>query len=258
MLRTILFFAELAFSLIGLTPKLKTARDLRKTNPRASFLYASKVAHRWVQPKLKLIGADFYVLGKENIPPEPTPCVFIGNHQSEFDFAMMLGLIDKPLGFVAKKELLRYPFLRDWMKMANCTFIDRSTPRRAMEAILEGIENVRQGYTMVIYPEGTTSSGGDMLPFKPGAFKLATKPEAIIIPVVIEGSHQLFDLSRPKRPRVWMSFLPVVETKGLTKEEMAQVPVRVETMIKNEQERLKELETTKDFQKYQDYRQEIV
>lgn len=244
MLRTTAFFAEFALSLLALTPKLKTARDLLKTNPRASFLYSYNVGHTWVQNKLKISGGDFRVLGRENIPPEPRACVFIGNHQSDFDIAMITGLTDKPLSFVAKIEMKRVPLLRDWMELLNCVFMDRQSPRQSMEAILEGIRLVKGGISMVIYPEGTRSKDGVVREFKAGSFKLATKAGAPIVPVAVEGSYKLFEgNSRLIRPaRVWMSFLPAIETAGLTKEELTALPERVEGMIRDEVARLRALD----------------
>lgn len=246
MLRTPAFFIEFGLSLLALTPKLKTARDLKKTNPRASFLYTYNIGHNWVQNKLKISGGEFMVLGRENIPPEPRACVFIGNHQSDFDIPMITGLIDKPLSFVAKKEMKRVPLLRDWMELLNCVFIDRESPRQSMEAILEGIRLVKGGNSMVIYPEGSRSKDGIVREFKAGSFKLATKAGAPIVPVAVEGTYKLFEgNSRLIRPaRVWMSFLPAIETAGLAKDELAALPERVEGMIRSEVQRLRELEET--------------
>jgi len=162
--------------------------------------------------------------------------VFIGNHQSDFDIALMLALAEKPLGFVAKKEMKKVPILREWMEVLKCSFMDRESPRKSMEAIVEAIDSVKKGYSLVIYPEGTRNKGYLDLEFKPGSFKLATKPGAVLVPVVVEGSYKLFEANnkRIKPAKVVLQFLEPIDTKSLSKEDLEKLPSKVETMIKEE------------------------
>ena len=136
--------------------------------------------------------------------------VFVANHQSDFDIPLIAAYAGKPLGFVAKKEMKKVPIVRDWMEMIKCSFIDRDSARKSMEAILKAIETVKSGHSMVIYPEGTRNKGYLELEFKAGSFKLATKSHAslsrrggilLCLRQIIENQtgHGLLSL-RHKRP----------------------------------------------------------
>jgi len=114
--------------------------------------------------------------------------VFVANHQSNFDIPLLLGYINKPKGFIAKAETEKMPIVGGWMRYLRCVFMDRSNPRAALKAIKQGIEIVKSGYSLVIFPEGTRSVDGSLSEFKPGSFKLAMKAEAMIVPVTISGS----------------------------------------------------------------------
>ncbi|MFB0918041.1 MAG: lysophospholipid acyltransferase family protein [Clostridiaceae bacterium] len=241
MIKTILFFAGFILRLIGTVPELLKARGLVKEGKdKEAFLIGAKVGQRFGNAALKSTGGEFIVEGLENIPDEN--CVFIGNHQSDFDIALMLALANKPLGFVAKKEMKKVPILREWMEILKCSFMDRESPRKSMEAIVEAIDSVKKGYTLVIYPEGTRNKGYLDLEFKPGSFKLATKPGAVLVPVVVEGSYKLFEANnkRIKPAKVKLKFLEAINTKALSKEELEKLPSKVEALIKDEVLRLRE------------------
>lgn len=148
-----------------------------------------KVVH-WARSMVKLTGSQVQVIGEENIPEEG-PIVFVANHQSNFDIPLLLGYLKRPKGFIAKKETETIPIVGGWMKYLKCIFMDRTSPRAALKSIKEGIEIVKSGYALVIFPEGTRSPDGQMGEFKAGSFKLATKAEAQIIPVTISGSFDM-------------------------------------------------------------------
>ena len=143
---------------------------------------------------VRLAGIELTVIGEENVPDEPV--LFIGNHRSYFD--ILVGYVTVPglTGFVAKKEMLKIPLLRDWMHRVNCLFLDRVNIKEGLKTILEGIEKVKSGISIWIFPEGTRNENKDMtelLPFHEGSLKIAQKSGCPVIPVAITGTARIFE-----------------------------------------------------------------
>ena len=119
--------------------------------------------------------------------------LFVSNHQSNLDFVLLLAKLNKPVGFIAKVELEKIPLLRDWMRVINCLFMDRDDMRQQVKTIVEGINLLKSGKSMVVFPEGTRSKDGKMIDFKAGSFKLATKSKVPIVPVTIDGTFNALE-----------------------------------------------------------------
>lgn len=147
---------------------------------------------------LRISGVDVTVIGEENVPDEPV--LFIGNHRSYFDILLTYSRCKRLTGYVAKKEMERYPLLRDWMKRLYCLFLDRSSPREGLKTILQAIEYVKNGISICIFPEGTRNDGEEltMLPFKDGALKIAEKTGCPIIPMSLNNTHAIFEAQVPR------------------------------------------------------------
>ena len=146
----------------------------------------------WAKYCVDATGAQVEVTGIENVPTDRS-VVYIGNHQGIFDIPLLLGYIPYQKAFIAKIEILKIPMISDWMKLMKCVFLDRKNPRQSVEAMHQGMENVKNGYSMVIFPEGTRNKGGPVKEFKPGSFKLAFQSEADIVPVTIDGTWKIYD-----------------------------------------------------------------
>jgi 1-acyl-sn-glycerol-3-phosphate acyltransferase len=144
-----------------------------------------------------------------------------------------MSYIDKPKGFIAKIEMLKIPLIRTWMKFINCVFIDRSTPRKSAKAIIDGVEILKNGTSLVIFPEGTRSRSDIIGEFKAGSFKLATKANVPIIPITVNGSYRLMEQNnnRIKPADVELYIHPIVETANLTKEEELELPEKIKKII---------------------------
>ena len=193
---------------------------------------ACEVATRWTATRIKQSGTVFHVTGLENVPEGPV--VFVCNHQSMFDIGVFLALIPKPCGFVAKTEILRIPLIRTWMRLLGCVFLDRGNIRQSAQTILEGINLVKAGHSMVIFPEGHRQSANTLGDFKAGAFKLATKSKAPLVPVSVCGTRPAFEangwqIRYGTQPRVKIH--PPLETKDMTKEEEIALPEKVKEII---------------------------
>jgi len=185
-LRTLIWFIYFWLYLLLLLPKyfIVGSKFKKGINIEADV---QTIVTNWAKRLIRLTGSKVTVVGEEKIPSD-VPVVFVANHQSNFDIPLLLGYINKPKGFIAKAETEKMPIVGGWMRYLRCVFMDRSNPRAALKAIKQGIEIVKSGYSLVIFPEGTRSVDGSLSEFKPGSFKLAMKAGAMIVPVTISGS----------------------------------------------------------------------
>lgn len=193
MLRTIIWFLYFWVSLLALVPMMLHGKWIK--NEKDKTAYADKLARRWAGHLLYLAGVRVEVVGRDKIP-EGTAVVYVSNHQSNFDIPLMITQMPKEKGFIAKLETQKLPLVRTWMTLLKCIFIDRSDIRQQVKAISKGVEQLKDGHSMIIFPEGTRSKTGEFLEFKPGSLKLATKSGVPIVPVVIVGSMKIMPKGR--------------------------------------------------------------
>lgn len=153
--------------------------------------YLDKVSSRWGRDMVKGIGCTVDIIGIDNIPEQNV--LYVANHGGNIDIPLLLGYLPKLKGFVAKIELEKAPIISTWMKRLGCLFLDRSSIRQSMDMILKGIEMLKNGKTLVIFPEGTRSKGTQLGEFKKGSLQLAVKSGVPIVPVTIEGSYKSFE-----------------------------------------------------------------
>ncbi|HAG04943.1 MAG TPA: 1-acyl-sn-glycerol-3-phosphate acyltransferase [Lachnospiraceae bacterium] len=198
--------------------------------------YAADSVTLWGKRRLKAAGVKVEVKGAENIP-DKKGILFVSNHQSDFDILVLLGYIPVEKGFVAKKELSKIPLLSRWMRTIHCLFIDRSDMKQQAKTIVDGIKLLKEGKNMVIFPEGTRSKGGPRHEFKAGSFRLATKSNAPIVPVSIDGSYKAFEANPHGYIRpctVKLTIHKPIFTENLTKEELNELPKKVEQIVFSE------------------------
>jgi len=232
-MRTILWYPIFAITLFWTFPILLVAKIRKKSMPEQDFLkFTERIVREWALIQVHTSGARFHVSGKENIPEDAV--LFVSNHQSNFDIAAFLALIPKPKGFVAKIEILKVPVLRTWMKYINCVFMDRKDMKQSLKTILEGIKILKSGHSMVVFPEGTRSKSDVCGEFKAGSYKLATKSKVPIVPVTINGSYKVMEANKNwiKPADVYITIHPPICTATLTDEELAELPTRVEGIIR--------------------------
>ena len=185
--------------------------------------YKKKVALNWSSHTLKIINMSYDVYGVENIPSDN--CLFVANHQSILDVPLLMDAVKRPIGFVAKKELKKIPILRGWVKALNCLFLDRSNNREAIKTINHGIELLKSGISMGIFPEGTRAKDGAIKEFKKGSLRLAIRSKKPIVPVAISGSYKgLEEKGRLVPARVKITFLEPIYTDNISKEEQNKLP----------------------------------
>ena len=186
---------------------LNTARD-----------YVFNLYRKWSRFTIKIIGVQVIVEGLDNIPDEPF--VLMGNHTSILDVPLLISSIDKDLGFIAKKEVLKIPLIGCWLEKGKNVALDRGNARQGVIAINEGIDNIKEGYSMVVFPEGTRSKDGSISEFKKGSMKLATKSKSKIVPVYIDRAFRSFEENRRFKPNTIKIIIEKpIETINLTKED---------------------------------------
>lgn len=233
MFRTIIGFTRFWLYLIVLLPQLAKVKKLEKAGLIAER--DERVAQGvgdWARFVVGLTGAKIEVSGQENIPAGPV--VFVGNHQSNFDIPILLGFIDKPKAFISKIEILKVPILNDWMKLMQCSFLDRKDMRQSVRTMAEAVESIKKGYSMVIFPEGTRSKSDTIGEFKAGSFKLALKAGVPIIPVTMNGSWHLFEETGFMKPgTVRLTVHAPIETAGLGRDESETLALRVRKVIED-------------------------
>jgi 1-acyl-sn-glycerol-3-phosphate acyltransferase len=152
------------------------------------------VANLWAKILLLMCNTKVTVIGKENLL-HGKPQIFMANHQSDFDILISLAYISVQFRWIAKKELFNIPIFGTAMKSAGYIEIDRNNREKALQSIDEAAFRIRNGKSIMTFPEGTRSRDGEIKAFKQGAFHLAIKSGVPIVPISIIGSGRIM----PKR-----------------------------------------------------------
>ena len=166
---------------------------------------------------LFLSGTRVTRIGEENIPADEG-VLFIGNHRSYFDIVITYGFAKRDLGFIAKKQVKMVPILSLWMRNLHCLFLDRSDLKQGLAVINQAAEYVKQGTSIVIYPEGTRNRTDKPLQeFHRGSFKIAQKSLCKIIPVTVTNTEDIYEKHRPfiRRADVTITYGEPIDTAAL-------------------------------------------
>lgn len=212
--------------------KIDTLRQEGKIEEERDLI--AEVTGNWVNDIVRKFDMHLTVEGQENIPEGA--CAFYVNHQGYGDIPTMFKICEgKQIGFVAKDSAEKLPFISDWIKASQGVFIKRGETREGLKAIKEGAEKLKQGYSLVIFPEGTRSHCSDMADFKPGSFKLATKAGVPIVPVTINGSYHMFEDRDVITSGAHIDVIvhPPIETAGMARSEQNQLPQKVENIVRD-------------------------
>lgn len=173
--------------------------------------------------------------GLENIPKDEG-CIFYPNHQGMFDVLVFLESCPRPFAFVMKKEVSNVILLKQVGEALGSYSIDREDIRQSMQVINQVAEQVKGGKNFLIFPEGTRSrKGNELLDFKGGSFKSATKARAPIVPCALIDSFIPFDEKSIRPVTVKVIYLPPLyydEYKDMKTVEIAtEVKRRIELAI---------------------------
>jgi 1-acyl-sn-glycerol-3-phosphate acyltransferase len=169
---------------------------------------------------LLLSGVRVKVTGLELLDPKQT-YVFVSNHRSYLDTAAMFIYTGRRIGLLAKKELLKVPVLGVGMGFVNVMAIDRSNRESAIRTTEAAAKRIQSGVSFAVFVEGTRAKPGELLPFKKGAFYMASQAGVPVVPVAIKNSDVLMGkgTGEARSGILEMVFMPPVETVGRTTDE---------------------------------------
>ena len=151
--------------------------------------YYSLFARFWGRLGISLAGIRVTVSGAEHIPDGPI--IVMSNHASNFDILAMLGYFPRPLSWIAKQELFKIPVFGWSMRRGGYIPLDRGDGRKALKSMDDAAAQIRAGASVILFPEGTRTRTGQLLPFKRGGFLLAVKAGVPVVPVSIVGSFAI-------------------------------------------------------------------
>jgi 1-acyl-sn-glycerol-3-phosphate acyltransferase len=164
------------------------------------------------------------------------PYIFMSNHQGYYDIFALLGHLPYQFKWLAKKELFSIPFLGWTMAAAGYIRIDREGTRETVGAMNNAAQRIRDGMSVVIFPEGSRSPDGLIQPFKKGGFTLAIKSGIPIVPIAISGSRDIMPKGKltAASGEIWIRVDQPIETENFSSKDRESLMKRVrETITKN-------------------------
>jgi 1-acyl-sn-glycerol-3-phosphate acyltransferase len=183
------------------------------SGPRA----ASRVASRyWAPMLLGAAGAKLDLEGADRIDWS-RPQVLVANHESMIDVPVLVRAVPVPLRFMLKRELATMPFIGWYARLMGMVFIDRGNARDAKRKLDDAVGKLREGATLIAFPEGTRSKDGTVGPFKAGALQVALEAGVPVVPVAIEGAGAILAPSgfRVRPGTIRVRFGAPIETAGM-------------------------------------------
>ena len=176
------------------------------------------LARLWANSILWVSRVKVTVSGTEKLDPNQS-YIYMPNHQSNADIPLLLGRLPVQFRWLAKAELFKIPIFGRAMRGVGYISIDRSNRKSAFESLERAARTIRNGTSVLIFPEGTRSRDGHLLPFKKGGFVLSVDAGVPIVPIVIQGTREIISkghfMIRPAP--VTMQILDPVETAGYTR-----------------------------------------
>lgn len=177
------------FSIVSI-PLYLFAYILGKIDEKKEFAFSQKVVVIALRIMLMIAGTKLECHGTENVPKDEA-VVFVGNHRSYVDILAGYVTVPNLTSFVSKDTLKKAPCISTWMRFLKCLFLDRENPKEGLKMILQGIEQMKQGYSIFIMPEGTRNKEKELLPFHEGSFKLSTKTGCAVVPVAMKNADKV-------------------------------------------------------------------
>ena len=202
-----------------------------ESSGRVSHLYG---AAPWARIILWACGVKVRVRGLENVDAR-VPRIYLSNHQSYFDIFALLGFLPVSFKFILKEELMRIPLFGYTMRRAGYIGVDREDARKALKSLKLAAERLKNGASLVVFPEGTRSKDGRIQPFKRGGFRLAIKSGYDVVPVAIINSRNIVPKGslRISKGTFTMNIGSPIPVAEYSKKEIDQLMARVgEAMVK--------------------------
>ncbi len=242
MIRLILIAVFLVLFLVLGIPLLLIEWVIGKFNQRAKDISSLRIVQWAFKVILFLAGTKVVIKGEENVPKNE-PVLYVGNHRSYFDIVITYSRVPDLTGYIAKKEMLRWPLLVNWMKNLHCLFLDRQDVKQGLKTILTAIDKVKAGISICIFPEGTRNRVNDtFMEFHEGSFKVASKSGCAVVPMAIYNSAAIFEDHIPwiRKTTVIVEYGKPFYIKDLPKETQKRVGAYSRDLIMENYFRLKE------------------
>ena len=191
------------------------------------------VARTWARSILMFSRFPVRVNGLSNIEPDKS-YVYMANHQSNFDIPVLLGYLPVQFRWLAKAELFKIWGFGRAMRGAGYVKIDRFNQESAFESINEAAQKMKNGVSVMIFPEGTRSIDGRIKSFKKGGFVMALDSGVPIVPVIIKGTWPIMAKSslRINHGEVEMEIAKPIDTTGYSRETKEELMEKVRTVIR--------------------------
>ena len=223
MIRLILIALFLILYLLLGIPVLCIEWLIAKKFPHAADISQLRMVQWGFRCILFLAGTRLTVIGEEHVPKDAA-VLYIGNHRSFFDIVITYSRCPGLTGYVSKDSLQKVPLLSIWMKRLYCLFLNRDDIKEGLKMILTGIDQIKRGISICIFPEGTRGTSEcetELLPFKEGSMKMASKTGCPIIPMAITGSADIFEKHFPwiRSAHVTLQYGEPIYPKELSREE---------------------------------------
>ena len=227
-LRSILLTNNLIYLYTGIMGTLSLAGSLFDARGR----WQHWCARTWSWMILKTSRITVSVEGLEHAGAGK-PMIFCVNHQSSMDIPVLLAHLPFQFRFVAKRSLFRYPFMGWHLRRSGHIAVGRDRPGEARKSVDEAARKIRDGYPVVVFPEGGRSRTGEILPFKSGAFRLAIMAGVPVAPVTLNGTMTALrpDTVHIRPGHVEMTIHPPIPTAGLTRNDVEGLAERVRNQI---------------------------
>jgi 1-acyl-sn-glycerol-3-phosphate acyltransferase len=176
-------------------------------------------AEIWARALCYLSFVRVEVKGENNYSPEES-YIFVANHSSIYDVFVIYGWLNSRFKWVMKSTLRKIPFVGLACEKAGHIFIDRSNPIKAKRSLKDAEEKLKNGASVVIFPEGHRSNDGKVGKFKKGAFKIAEDLKLPIVPITIEGAYEVMPINsyyiKPKK--ITMTIHQIIDCQNITTE----------------------------------------
>lgn len=221
MIRLIITLIFVFLFLLVSIPILCVEWIIKKCNKQAADLSSLRIVQWAFKVIIRISGVRLTVIGEENVP-KGEAVLYVPNHQSYYDIILTYARCPDLTGYVAKDSMIRIPVFSSWMKRLYCLFLNRENLKEGLKTILVGIDQMKQGISMCIFPEGTRNkSPQEMMPFKEGSLKMAEKSGCPIIPIAITNSAEIFEnhIPRIKSCHVILQYGEPIRIQELTKEQ---------------------------------------
>ena len=184
--------------------------------------HSGKTSHSvnscWAFWICKACGVKVKLLGLEHVDMQQSQ-LFVANHQSFFDIFALAGFLPVQLRWIAKANLFLVPFVGWAMTAANYVKVRRGNRKQSLKAFNDALDRIKNGFSAVIFPEGTRSKDGTISEFKKGSHLLAIRSKVPIVPTVIIGTGKIMRKGNygVKPGNVKIIFLKPIEIKSLDK-----------------------------------------